>query len=114
MTEIPASVQSTTPEAQAVSLLPPWALIVIAIVSVQLGAAIAKELFDTIGWAGVVFLRTFVGGIIMIVLMRPRIFGHRLAVYRMAFIYGACIAINMLTFYATLARNIPLGVAVAI
>ena len=51
--------------------VPPWALIVIAIVSVQLGAAAAKQLFDTAGPTGVVFLRTAISSLIFMVMFRP-------------------------------------------
>jgi inner membrane transporter RhtA len=93
--------------------LPPWLLVVTAIVSVQVGAAFAKGLFDAAGSSGVVFLRTFLGGLILVALVRPRLRGHGAAAYRFMIVYGVTIAVNMLTFYAAIDR-IPLGVAVAI
>lgn len=95
------------------SLLQPWMLVVIAVVSVQIGAAIAKQLFETIGFGGVVFLRLFLGGIIFMLASRPRVLGYSRRVYGMMVIYGVTIAANMLTFYAAIER-IPLGIAVAI
>lgn len=94
-------------------MIPPWALVVVSIVSVQLGAAIAKSLFELAGSGGVVFIRTFLGGVILLLLTRPRLGGHSPQVYRLIAIYGVTIAANMLLFYAAIAR-IPLGITVAI
>src|SRR5262245_8493260 len=91
----------------------PWLLVVVAIVSVQLGAAIAKQLFETIGFGGVVFLRTFLGGIIFAIFVRPRWRGYSPRIYGFILIYGTTIAANMLAFYAAIVR-IPLGIAVAV
>jgi inner membrane transporter RhtA len=93
--------------------MPPWLLVAVSILSVQMGAAVAKQLFDEVGFAGVVFLRTFLGGLVFLALIRPRWRGHSPYVYRMVALYGAVISINMLTFYAAIDR-IPLGIAVAI
>jgi inner membrane transporter RhtA len=101
------------PSAPLQPSIPPWLLVVVAIVSVQLGAAIAKQLFDTIGFGGVVFLRTFLGGLIFAVVVRPRWRGYSPRIYGFILIYGATIAVNMLAFYAAIVR-IPLGIAVAI
>ena len=99
--------------APAAPSLPPWTLILISVVSVQMGAAIAERLFDAIGFAGVVFLRTFVGSLIFLVVSKPRLRGYSRGVYGLILVYGATIAANMLIFYAAIDR-IPLGIAVAI
>ncbi|MFN8447983.1 MAG: EamA family transporter [Anaerolineae bacterium] len=91
----------------------PWMLVIIAVVSVQLGAAVAKQLFDAIGFGGVVFLRTFFGGLIFMLFVRPRLRGYSRRVYGYIVIYGITITANMLSFYAAIER-IPLGVAVAV
>lgn len=93
--------------------VPPWLLVLIAVTSVQIGAAFAKQLFDAIGFEGVVFLRTFIGGIVFLLMFRPRIFGHSRRVWGYVALYGITIAANMLLFYASIER-IPLGIAVAI
>ncbi|MEP7293285.1 MAG: EamA family transporter, partial [Chloroflexota bacterium] len=97
----------------ALPLLQPWMLVVVAVVSVQIGAAIAKQLFETIGFGGVVFLRLFLGGLIFVAASRPRLWGYSPRVYAYMGVYGVTIAANMLTFYAAIER-IPLGIAVAI
>lgn len=95
------------------TLIQPWMLVVVAVTSVQVGAAIAKQLFDAIGFGGVVFLRAFLGGAIFLLLERPRLTGYTRRQVMYMGIYGATIAANMLLFYAAIER-IPLGIAVAI
>ncbi|MCC6615813.1 MAG: EamA family transporter [Anaerolineae bacterium] len=95
------------------NILPPWALTVIAIMSTQTGAAIAKSLFETIGFGGVVFLRTLVAAVVFLVFMRPRLHGYTPRTYLFFAVYGMAITLNMLTFYAAIDR-IPMGIAVAI
>ncbi|MBI5669083.1 MAG: EamA family transporter [Chloroflexi bacterium] len=93
--------------------MPPWAMVVTAVLSVQMGAALAKQLFDVAGPSGVVFLRTALGAAMFYALWRPRLFGHSQRAYLQIVVYGTNIALMMLTFYAAISR-IPLGVAVAI
>lgn len=97
----------------ASNALPPWALTVVAIVTVQLGAAIAKSLFDVAGSSGVVVLRTFIGALVFLVIVRPRLRGYTRRTYGFLALYGATITFNMLTFYGAIDR-IPLGITVAI
>lgn len=93
--------------------IPPWALVVIAIVSVQVGAAVAKGLFDTAGPIGVVFIRTLLGAAILAALFRPRLTGYTRRQWGWLIAYGVTIALNMLTFYWAISL-IPLGITVAI
>lgn len=93
--------------------VPPWSLVVIAVTSVQIGAAIAKQLFETTGPGGAVFLRTFLAALLFLALWRPRLrsYTRRQATYMI--LYGVIIALNMLVFYAAIQR-VPLGITVAI
>lgn len=93
--------------------VPPWLLVMFAIVSVQIGAAFAKGLFAVSGTGGAVFIRTFIGALVFTLIWRPRWRGYSRRVYLYIGLYGAVIAGNMLLFYASISR-IPLGVAVAI
>ncbi len=114
MSTEPVSAELSSPTAsRESSLLPPWLLTVIAVTIVQMGAAIAEGLFETIGFGAVVFLRTFIGGLIFLALVRPRLLGYPLRIYGLIAVYGVTLAANMLTFYAAIDR-IPLGIAVAI
>lgn len=98
---------------RAPSLIQPWMLVVVAVTSVQFGAAIAKQLFDAIGFGGVVFLRAFLGGLVFLVLERPALRGYTRTQVKYMLLYGAILAANMLLFYSAIER-IPLGIAVAI
>jgi inner membrane transporter RhtA len=93
--------------------LPPWTWVVVAVMAVQLGAAIAKQLFETVGPTGVVFLRTLLAGGLFVGVWRPRIRGYSKSVYGHIILYGIVIAAMMLSFYAAIDR-IPLGITVAI
>lgn len=101
------------PSSPLIRALPDWALVPIAIVSVQFGAAVAKGLFNTAGPGGVVFLRTLLAGVLFMVVWRPRVRGHSRKAYGYMLAYGATIAVMMLAFYAAI-DLIPLGITVAI
>lgn len=113
----PAELLESTPDLQTPAPTwasrAPWALVLFGIVSVQIGAAFAKQLFDASGTAGVVFIRTLIGAVVFTLIWRPRWRGYTREVYFYMVLYGAVIAANMLLFYAAISR-IPLGVAVAI
>jgi inner membrane transporter RhtA len=95
------------------ALIAPWMLVVVAIISVQIGAAVAKSLFDTVGPSGVVFLRTLLSGLMFLAVWRPRFTDFSRKAYGYITLYGIIIASMMLTFYAAIDR-IPLGITVAI
>jgi inner membrane transporter RhtA len=82
-------------------------------VSVQIGAAIAKSLFDEAGPAGTVFLRVGFAALVLWILWRPRPAAHRPAELRLAAVFGVTLAGMNLAFYEALDR-IPLGVAVTL
>ncbi|MEZ4668737.1 MAG: EamA family transporter [Anaerolineae bacterium] len=109
---LPAASPSTQSKLSGTAL-PPWSWVVIAVISVQVGAAIAKSLFDVAGTSGVVFIRTLLAAVLFNLIWRPALRGHSRKAYGFVLLYGATIALNMLVFYATIVR-IPLGIAVAI
>ncbi|MEO8608069.1 MAG: EamA family transporter [Chloroflexota bacterium] len=102
-----------TPNSLSATGLPPWTWVIVAVLSVQLGAAIAKQLFETVGPSGVVFLRTLLAGILFIGVWRPQVRGYSKSVYGHIILFGIIIAAMMLSFYAAIDR-IPLGITVAI
>ncbi len=102
-----------TSGAKIYARIPPWSLVVFGIISVQIGAAFAKNLFEVSGTAGVVFIRTLVAAVIFTAIWRPRWRGYSRSVYVYMIAYGAIITMNMLLFYAAISR-IPLGVTTAI
>jgi inner membrane transporter RhtA len=86
-------------------------LVMGAIASVQIGAAIATTLFDELGPAGTVLLRTGFAAVALLVLWRPRLRGRTSGALRDAVLFGLALAAMNLSFYAALDR-IPLGIAV--
>src|SRR2546421_569208 len=96
-----------------IGALPSPALVVLAIVSTQLGASIAVHLFDHIGPLGTVFLRVGFSALMLLVLFRPRIAGHPRGDLLLAAAFGLSLAFMNLFFYEAIDR-IPLGIAVTI
>ncbi len=92
---------------------PGFALVGVAICSVQFGSALATKLFAEIGSSGAVLLRLLSAAIVLMALWRPRITGRSRRELLLVFAFGAVLAGMNLSFYAALDR-IPLGVAVTI
>jgi inner membrane transporter RhtA len=92
--------------------LPAPLLMVAAMLSFQLGAAVATGLFDRVGVPATACFRLGVSGLLLLAISRPNL--RRPAselVWLIAF--GAELAVMNLAFYEALAR-IPLGVAVTV
>ena len=83
------------------------------IVSVQLGAAVAKSLFDSLGPGGTVFLRIAFAALVLFLLVRPKLGGHDRAGYLVAGLFGLALAGMNFSIYLAFDR-IPLGVAVTL
>lgn len=81
--------------------------------SVQLGAAIAKGLFDELGPAGTVFLRVGFAALVLLALWRPSARGFARGDYLVAVLFGLALGAMNLSLYLALDR-IPLGVAVTL
>jgi inner membrane transporter RhtA len=116
-TGLPAPVEGapleTMSAAPTTSRVPAPLLVLGGIVSVQLGAAIAKQLFPRIGPEGTVMLRLVGGALLLWLAVRPtRRVLARLDL-RLTLAFGAVLATMNLSFYLAIAR-IPLGVAVAL
>jgi inner membrane transporter RhtA len=92
--------------------VPPPALVLAGIVSVQVGAALAKELFGLTGAVGAVTLRLGFAAVVLLAVWRPslRITRRELPVILG---YGLVLAAMNLSFYQAINR-IPLGMAVTI
>src|SRR5947209_9490321 len=97
----------------ATRFLPPHLLILLAMLSVQLGAALAKSLFPSIGSTGTVFLRLTFAAFILLLLWRPRLRGYTRKDYLLVVLFGICVAGLNGFFYASIAR-LPLGIAVTL
>ena len=92
---------------------PPTALVIFPIISVQLGAAVAKSLFDSLGPGGTVFLRIAFAALVLFLLVRPKLGGHDRAGYLVAGLFGLVLAGMNFSIYLAFDR-IPLGVAVTL
>jgi inner membrane transporter RhtA len=93
--------------------VPPVGLVVLGILSVQVGAAFAKGLFPVLGPYGTVFLRLAIAALILMVAWRPRVRGYRTRDYLLVLLFGLVFAAMNTSFYASLER-LPLGVAVTV
>lgn len=97
----------------AASAVPPPGLLMISIVSIQLGAAVAVHLFPTLGPIGTVFLRIAFSAVLLLVAARCQIGSDARRHVRLLVLFGCVIGAMNMCFYGAIAR-IPLGVAVAI
>lgn len=97
---------------RAVGAAPPPAQVLAGIFSVQIGAALAKQLFSTVGSTGTVALRIFFAAVVLLVVWRPSLRLDRRA-WIVVVGYGLVLGAMNLSFYLALAR-LPLGVAVTV
>ena len=92
---------------------PAITLVLGAIVSVQVGAAIATTLFDDVGPTGTVLLRLGFAAIVLMAIWRPAIRGLRGVPAREVVLFGVALAGMNTSFYLALDR-IPLGIGVTL
>ncbi|HEY8799043.1 MAG TPA: hypothetical protein VIM20_00440, partial [Candidatus Limnocylindrales bacterium] len=93
--------------------VPPPGLLLVSIVSIQLGAAVAVHLFATLGPIGTVFLRISFSAVLLLVAARRQIGQDARRHVGMLLLFGCVIGAMNMCFYGAIAR-IPLGIAVAI
>jgi inner membrane transporter RhtA len=93
--------------------VPAWSLAVVAMVTVQLGAALSTRLFDDVGPGGTAWLRLVAGGVIFAATVRPRLSKYTLHELRVPLALGVITGVMTVVFLAAIAR-LPLGTAVAI
>jgi inner membrane transporter RhtA len=99
--------------ARAASAVPPPGLLLVSIVSIQLGAAIAVDLFPVLGPVGTAFLRLAFSAVLVIATARSTIAWSARRHAGALLLYGSILGVMNLSFYGAIAR-IPLGIAVAI
>lgn len=92
---------------------PAWLLAVVAMLSVQFGAAVSVYLFDDVGVGGTAWLRLSLSAVVLILLIRPRYWRWRLRDLRAPILLGVVSAGMTLSFLAAIDR-LPLGTVVAI
>ena len=91
----------------------PIGFVLIAILSVQFGSALAKSLFADIGPWGVVALRVSFSAAVLFAIWRPRFNSTVRAHLKLIVTYGIVMACMNCAFYAAIDR-IPLGVAISL
>jgi inner membrane transporter RhtA len=95
------------------SKVPPVWLVVFGIASVQLGAAIAKNLFDDAAPMTLVWLRLATSAVVLGTVVRPTLRGRTPDDWRVAIAFGIVLGTMNWAIYESFAR-IPLGIAVTI
>jgi inner membrane transporter RhtA len=88
-------------------------LVLVAIMSVQVGAAVAKDLFDEVTPTTMVWLRLASSAVVLLVLARPRLRGRSRRDWLVVLGYAVSLGAMNWSIYQSFAR-IPLGVAVTI
>jgi len=97
----------------ALGAVPPTGLILLGIVSIQVGAALAKNLFGVFPPSAVVAVRLVTAAVVLAAVARPRLRGHTRTDLAVVVVFGLTIAVMNSSIYQAMAR-IPLGVAVTI
>jgi inner membrane transporter RhtA len=92
--------------------VPPAGQVLAGIVSVQIGAALAKQLFGTVGSTGTVALRLCFAALVLLAMWRPSLRLSRRA-WAVVAAYGLVLGTMNVSFYLALER-IPLGVTVTV
>lgn len=101
-----------TPGARLAAVNPVW-LVLVSIVSVQLGAAFAKQLFASTTPHATAWLRLVFASVIFLIIARPRIIGRPSRDWMIVLAYGAALAGMNWAIYLSFSR-IPIGLAVTI
>jgi len=87
--------------------------VLIGILSVQFGAAIAKDLFDRIDPTAMVFLRLLTSALVLLAIARPALRARTRQDWLVVAAFGATLGLMNYAIYQSFAR-IPLGIAVTI
>jgi inner membrane transporter RhtA len=98
---------------RGITRVPPPVLVLLAVLSVQFGGALAATLVPVIGAAGSVTLRLLIGTVILVIVARPRLRGHDRSAWVTVVLFGLALGAMNWSFYASLGR-LPIGVAVTI
>ena len=91
---------------------PVW-LVLVGILSVQFGAAVAKSLFGEISPTGIVWLRLVTSALLLGLIARPALRGRGRSDWAVVVGFGGALGVMNWAIYQAFAR-IPLGVAVTI
>jgi inner membrane transporter RhtA len=87
--------------------------VLLGILSLQFGAAFAKDLFDLVSPTGMVWLRMATSAVVLGLVARPALRGRTRADWQVAIAFGVTLGVMNWSIYQSMSR-IPLGVAVTI
>lgn len=93
--------------------IPPTVLVLLSMISLQVGAALARGLFPTLGIDGTVCVRISFAALVLLGVWRPRVRGYSRDDYGAVLLFGLVIAAMNTAFYGAIAR-LPLGIAVTL
>ncbi|MCZ4224506.1 EamA family transporter [Pedobacter rhodius] len=93
--------------------IPPVPAVLLSIISVQAGAAIAKGIFPVLGAAATSSLRIVLSAFILIVFNRPDLKNLTSKQWKTVILYGITLGLMNLIFYLAIER-IPLGLGVTL
>lgn len=93
--------------------VPPWLMVLIGIVSLQVGAALAKDLFALAPPSVLVLMRLATAALLLMAIARPRLRGRSRRDWLVVVAFGLCLAGMNLAIYSSFAR-IPLGMAITL
>ena len=91
----------------------PIVLVLLAIASVQFGAALATTLLPVVGAVGSVTLRLAIAAVLMLAVLRPSVRGYGVGDWATVAGFGVSLALMNTAFYASLSR-LPIGAAVTV
>ena len=91
----------------------PIVLVLVGIASVQLGASVAKSMFDEMSPTTIVWLRLLTSAVVLTAFARPGLRGRSRDDLLVVLAFGASLGLMNLAIYQAFAR-IPLGIAVTL
>jgi inner membrane transporter RhtA len=101
------------PGSRALAAVPPPGLLLVSIVSIQVGAAVAIGLFETLGPVTTTFLRIAFSAVLLLAVSARHVGPGARRHAGLVILLGCVIGAMNLCFYGAIAR-IPLGIAVAV
>ncbi|WP_028648276.1 DMT family transporter [Nocardiopsis sp. CNT312] len=104
--------RALSPAAAAASV-PPVYLVLVGVVSVQTGSAVAKSLFEALPPTAVVWLRLLTSAVLLGLAVRPALRGRGRGDWAVVVGYGVALAGMNFLIYQAFAR-IPIGIAVTV
>ena len=92
---------------RSLSRIPPAWLVITGIISVQVGAAIAKDLFQLVPPTAMVWLRLLASAVILLIMARPRLTCHSRRDWLVVLGFGTTLMIMNWSFYQSEFRRNP-------